>query len=182
MVSGEIPILLDYDFNAYRAKYSESANFEFVIPGEGSVVVPYVVGLVTNAPDKAEAKKAIDYRSPTRDRRSGPTPFCDRRGRANAGRGEGEFLPDSDYARAKRSTGARWKRSKKPLSIAIWRRCADAIWRAAGGHHRLMRHSHFDGRACCRGRGDDGFFLLPMVRLVVPGEEGWKGWPAILPS
>jgi len=31
VVSGEIPVLLDYDFNAYRAKYSESGKFEFVI-------------------------------------------------------------------------------------------------------------------------------------------------------
>ena len=52
-----LPILLDYDFNAYRAKYSEKGNFEFVIPCEGSVVFPYVVGLVKNAPDKDKAKK-----------------------------------------------------------------------------------------------------------------------------
>src|SRR5262249_57896122 len=38
VVSGEIPILFDYDFNAYRAKYSEKGNFVFVIPCEGSVV------------------------------------------------------------------------------------------------------------------------------------------------
>ncbi len=30
VVSGEMPILFDYDFNAYRAKYSEKGNFEFV--------------------------------------------------------------------------------------------------------------------------------------------------------
>ena len=42
VVSGEIPILFDYDFNAYRAKYSENGHFEFVIPCEGTVVFPYV--------------------------------------------------------------------------------------------------------------------------------------------
>ena len=31
VVSGEIPILFDYDFNAYRRKYAEKGNFEFVI-------------------------------------------------------------------------------------------------------------------------------------------------------
>ncbi len=56
-----MPILLDYDFNAYRAKYSEKGNFEFVIPCEGTVVFPYVVGLVKNAPDKEKAKKVLDY-------------------------------------------------------------------------------------------------------------------------
>ena len=35
VVSGEIPILFDYDFNAYRAKYTEKGNFAFVIPCEG---------------------------------------------------------------------------------------------------------------------------------------------------
>jgi hypothetical protein len=49
VVSGEIPILFDYDFNAYRAKYTEKGKFEFVIPCEGSVVFPYVVSLVKYA-------------------------------------------------------------------------------------------------------------------------------------
>ena len=40
VVSGEIPILFDYDFNAYRGKYEEDGNFEFVLPCEGSVRVP----------------------------------------------------------------------------------------------------------------------------------------------
>src|ERR1700746_2588131 len=61
VVSGEMPILFDYDFNAYRAKYSEKGNFEFVIPCEGSVVYPYVIGLVKNAPDKERAERVIDY-------------------------------------------------------------------------------------------------------------------------
>jgi putative spermidine/putrescine transport system substrate-binding protein len=61
VVSGEIPILFDYDFNAYRAKYGESGNFAFVIPCEGTVVFPYVTSLVKNAPDKAKAEKVLDY-------------------------------------------------------------------------------------------------------------------------
>ena len=36
MISGEIPILLDYDFNAYRGKYTDKAHVEFVIPQEGT--------------------------------------------------------------------------------------------------------------------------------------------------
>jgi putative spermidine/putrescine transport system substrate-binding protein len=61
VVSGEIPILFDYDFNAYRAKYTEKGNFEFVIPCEGTVTYPYVMGLVKGAPDKEKAKKVLDY-------------------------------------------------------------------------------------------------------------------------
>ena len=48
VLSGEIPILFDYDFNAYRGKYKDKANVEFVIPKEGTVVVPYVMSLVKN--------------------------------------------------------------------------------------------------------------------------------------
>ena len=61
VVSGEIPILFDYDFNAYRAKYNEKGNFEFVLPCEGSVVFPYVIGLVKGAPHKQPAEKVLDY-------------------------------------------------------------------------------------------------------------------------
>ena len=48
VLSGEIPILFDYDFNAYRGKYKDKANVVFVIPQEGTVVVPYVMSLVKN--------------------------------------------------------------------------------------------------------------------------------------
>jgi len=102
VVSGEMPILFDYDFNAYRAKYSEKGNFEFVIPCEGSVVFPYVVGLVKNAPDKEKAKKVLDYllsdkgqaiwtNAYLRPARPIELPEAVKK----------KFLPDSDYARAK---------------------------------------------------------------------------------
>ena len=102
VVSGEIPILFDYDFNAYRAKYTEKGNFAFVIPCEGSVVFPYVVSLVKNAPDKDKAKKVLDYllsdkgqaiwtNAYLRPARPIPLPAAVK----------AKFLPDSDYARAK---------------------------------------------------------------------------------
>lgn len=61
VVSGEIPILFDYDFNAYRAKYKDKANVVFVIPEEGTIAVPYVMSLVKNAPNPANAKKILDF-------------------------------------------------------------------------------------------------------------------------
>ncbi len=102
VVSGEIPILFDYDFNAYRAKYGENGNFAFVIPCEGSVVFPYVTSLVKNAPDKDRAEKVLDY-------------FLSDKGQAMWANAylrparpielpqavKSKFLPDSDYARAK---------------------------------------------------------------------------------
>jgi putative spermidine/putrescine transport system substrate-binding protein len=102
VVSGEIPILFDYDFNAYRAKFTEKGNFEFVIPCEGSVVFPYVVSLVKGAPDKAKAEKVLDYMLSDKGqaiwthaylRPARPIPLP-----ADV---KSKFLPDSDYARAK---------------------------------------------------------------------------------
>lgn len=61
VVSGEIPILFDYDFNAYRAKYTEDGNFEFVLPCEGSIVVPYVMSLVADAPSADNGRRALDF-------------------------------------------------------------------------------------------------------------------------
>lgn len=61
VVSGEVPILFDYDFNAYRAKYEEGGAFEFVLPCEGSIRVPYVMSLVKGAPHPETAKKVLDF-------------------------------------------------------------------------------------------------------------------------
>ena len=61
VVSGEIPILFDYDFDAYRAKYTESGKFAFVLPCEGTVSFPYVMTLVKGAPHMDAAKRALDY-------------------------------------------------------------------------------------------------------------------------
>ena len=61
VVSGEIPILFDYDFNASRAKYEEDGNFEFVLPCEGSVRVPYVMSLVADAPNPELGRQVLDF-------------------------------------------------------------------------------------------------------------------------
>lgn len=61
VLSGEIPILLDYDFDAYRAKYKDRANVEFVIPREGTITVPYVMSLVKGAPHPENGKKVLDF-------------------------------------------------------------------------------------------------------------------------
>jgi putative spermidine/putrescine transport system substrate-binding protein len=94
VVSGEIPILFDYDFNAYRGKYGESGDFAFVIPCEGTVVFPYVTSLVKNAPDEARAEKVLQamwanaYLRPAR-----PIELPQAV--------KSKFSPEDDYARAK---------------------------------------------------------------------------------
>jgi putative spermidine/putrescine transport system substrate-binding protein len=61
VLSGEIPILLDYDFNAYRARHQDKANVEFVIPKEGTIMVPYVMTFVKGAPHAETGRKVIDF-------------------------------------------------------------------------------------------------------------------------
>jgi putative spermidine/putrescine transport system substrate-binding protein len=61
VLSGEIPILLDYDFNAYRGQYSDQAPTRFVIPQEGTQQLPYVMGLVRNGPNPQQGKRMLDF-------------------------------------------------------------------------------------------------------------------------
>ena len=102
VLSGEIPILLDYDFNAYRAKYKDKANVAFVIPAEGSVVVPYVMSLVNKGPNPANGKKVLDFVMSNEGQAIWANAYL-RPVRASAISKEAEarFLPAAEYARAK---------------------------------------------------------------------------------
>lgn len=101
VLSGEIPILLDYDFNAYRAKYKDAANVAFVIPAEGTVVVPYVMSLVKGAPNAERGKRILDFIMSDEGQAVWANAFL-RPVRASAMSAEAasKFLPDSEYARA----------------------------------------------------------------------------------
>lgn len=101
VVSGEIPILLDYDFNAYRAQYVDKAPVQFVIPKEGSVVMPYVIGLVNNAPHADNGKKVLDFvLSPDSQRMWGEAFLRPVFAEHLSAETKAKFLPDADYARA----------------------------------------------------------------------------------
>ena len=102
VLSGEIPILLDYDFNAYRAKYKDKANIAFVIPAEGTVVVPYVMSLVNKGPNPANGKKVLDFVLSDEGQAIWANAYL-RPVRASAISKEAaaRFLPAADYARAK---------------------------------------------------------------------------------
>ncbi len=101
VLSGEIPILFDYDFNAYRAKYKDNANVVFVIPEEGTVVVPYVMSLVKDAPNADKGKRILDFIMSDQGQKVWANAFL-RPIRASALSEEAaaKFLPDSEYARA----------------------------------------------------------------------------------
>jgi len=117
VLSGEIPILLDFDFNAYRGKYKDKANIAFVIPAEGSVVVPYVMALVKNGPDAANAKKVLDFTLSDEGQAIWANAFL-RPVRAGAMSKEAQsrFLPASEYARAKPVDFAKMADAQKPFT------------------------------------------------------------------
>ncbi len=102
VLSGEIPILLDYDFDAYRAKYKDHANVAFVIPQEGTISVPYVMALVKGAPHAANGKKVLDFVLSDEGQTLWAHAFLRPvRASAMSPAAAAKFLPASDYARAK---------------------------------------------------------------------------------
>jgi putative spermidine/putrescine transport system substrate-binding protein len=102
VISGEIPILLDYDFNAYRGQYTDKAPVQFVIPREGTVVFPYVMALVNKGPNAANGRKVLDFVLSDESQAMWGNAylrpvFADRL----SAEAKAKFLPDSEYARAK---------------------------------------------------------------------------------
>jgi len=102
VLSGEIPILFDYDFNAYRAKYTDKAPVEFVIPQEGSQQLPYIMGLVARGPHPEQGRKILDFVLSDEGQRLWANAFL----RpvipaAMSAEVKARFLPDADYARAR---------------------------------------------------------------------------------
>jgi putative spermidine/putrescine transport system substrate-binding protein len=102
VISGEIPILLDYDFNAYRGQYTDKASVRFVIPKEGTVVFPYVMALTKNGPHADNGRKMLDFvlsnESQTMWGNAYLRPVFAEHLSPEA---KARFLPDSEYARAK---------------------------------------------------------------------------------
>lgn len=102
VLSGEIAILLDYDFNAYRAKYKDKANVQFVIPAEGTLVVPYVMSKVANSPNAANANKVLDFVLTDEGQAIWANAYLRPvRASAMSKDAQSRFLPASEYARAK---------------------------------------------------------------------------------
>lgn len=102
VISGEIPILIDYDFNAYRGQYTDKAPVQFVIPKEGTVVFPYVMALVNKGPNAENGRKVLDFvlsdASQVMWGNAYLRPvFVDKL----SAEAKAKFLPDADYARAK---------------------------------------------------------------------------------
>jgi len=101
VLSGEIPIMIDYDFNAYRAKYKDKGDIAFVIPAEGSLVVPSVMSLVKGAPHADNGRKILDFVLSDKGQSVWANAYLrPARDVALPEEVAARFLPAADYARA----------------------------------------------------------------------------------
>lgn len=103
VVSGEIPILFDYDFNAMRAQFTDRAPCRFVLPKEGTISFPYIMGLVANGPNPENGKRVLDFTLSDEGQRIWANAYL-RPARPNVAlpaEVAARFLPASDYARAR---------------------------------------------------------------------------------
>ncbi len=100
LLKGEIPILIDADFNGYGLKYKQNGPIEVVIPKEGSLKIPYVVGIVKDCPDLDNAKTLIEFLFSDEGQELFAKGYV-RPVNASALSDEikAYFLPDEDYAR-----------------------------------------------------------------------------------
>lgn len=61
LLRGEVPIWINADGNGLKAKHVDKGSIEVIIPAEGTITMPLVMGLVKGAPHKEEAKKYLDW-------------------------------------------------------------------------------------------------------------------------
>ncbi|MFQ1062379.1 ABC transporter substrate-binding protein [Bordetella trematum] len=117
VLSGEIPILIDYDFNAYRAKYKDQANVAFVIPAEGTIAVPYVMSLVADAPHADNGRKVLDFTLSDEGQTIWAEAFLRPvRPSVVSPQTQAKFLPASEYARARTVDYARMSSAQRGFS------------------------------------------------------------------
>jgi putative spermidine/putrescine transport system substrate-binding protein len=102
VISGEIPILFDYDFNAYRGQHKDAAPVRFVIPKEGTVTFPYIMGLVANGPNPDNGKKVLDFVLSDESQAMWGNAFLRPVFAEKLSKeAQAKFLPAAEYARAK---------------------------------------------------------------------------------
>ena len=81
---------------------SDKANIAFVIPAEGTLVVPYVMSLVNKGPNAENAKKVLDHVMSDEGQAIWANAYLRPvRAKAISKEAEARFLPASEYARAK---------------------------------------------------------------------------------
>jgi putative spermidine/putrescine transport system substrate-binding protein len=61
LVRGEIPIWINADGNGLKARHVDQAPIETVIPAEGTITMPLVMGLVKGGPNPEAARSYLDW-------------------------------------------------------------------------------------------------------------------------
>lgn len=61
LLRGEVPIWINADGNGLKAKFVDKAPIEVVIPAEGTITMPLVMGMAKGAPHPEETKKYLDW-------------------------------------------------------------------------------------------------------------------------
>jgi len=117
VLSGEIPILVDADFNALRAKYKDDANVVFVMPKEGSLAVPYVMAMTKGAPHPEATRKVFDFLLSDQGQMIFASAYL-RPVRVSAlpASATARLLPDSEYARVKAVDFNEVAKAQKPFA------------------------------------------------------------------
>ena len=175
VVSGEIPILIDYDFNAYRGPVPGQGNARFVIPKEGSVIVPYVMGLVKGGRTRRTARRCSTSCSPIRARRSSRNAFVRPiRPRAASPEARRSFCPMPNTPAPRASTSGRSRKRRRRSSSATWPKAADrpeqpdaAAATADGCIRRPAKFRTSRSRSFPPSSIFVAFFVLPFARLFV---------------
>ncbi len=100
LLRGEIPIWINADGNGLKARHTDKAPVEVVIPKEGTVVLPMVMALVKGAPRPEEAKKYLDWLLGDEAQKVMAESYFRPIMKVDLGPGlSSQFLPDSAYAK-----------------------------------------------------------------------------------
>ena len=156
----------------------EKGNFEFVIPCEGSVVFPYVIGLVKNAPNKDKAKKVLDFILSDKGQAIWTNAYLrPARPIQLPAECEGAFSRTANTSAPRALTGARWKRWRRVSRRVISPKFADATGARTYRAPISMRLARLlSGSVCSRLQSSSlAFFVVPMARLMIAGAGGPLG-------
>ncbi len=119
VLRGEIPIWINADGNGYKMRYVDHGPIRVVIPSEGSVSMPLVMGMVKNDPHPAATRAYLDWLlTPAAQAEFAKAyfrPVIPGTMPADIAR---NFLPSSDYARVRN------------LPLAPMAKASDALKRA----------------------------------------------------
>ncbi len=118
---GEIPILIDADFNGYKLRNIDKAPIEVVLPCEGTISIPYVMSLVAGAPRPDAGRALIDFALSDEGQRLFAESYIRpvRPVKVDPAIAAG-MLPDSAYARVQTPDFAQM-RKVQPQVVERWR-------------------------------------------------------------